>query len=178
MKKAAIAFILLVTVLGVSYLNAIRDKAREKDEYRQGFSQGAAETQVATDRADSLANLAATYRLSYRDSLTTAESLRAVERDSLTGLLSEKDQQIAQLQEKARSAAARQKSVRKESGSSNLKHSQILDYYKRKLAGLPKDLSQYERTVALAEIREETIQKFSITGAELEKIRQSGKITD
>lgn len=178
MKKFGIAVILLAVVVGVSYLNAVRQESNEQDRYREGYSKGAAEAQTASHRADSIAGAAAQYQSVYRDSLQAIQNLRRAERDSLSSLLASKEQEISALQKRARASVTRQKAASKESSSTNLKHAQILDFYKRKLAGLPKDLSEYERGVALTEIREETIKKFSITSTELDKIRQGGNIAD
>jgi len=53
---------------------------------------------------------------------------------------------------------------------------QILSYYKKRYRALPKDLSPYEKRVALAEIRDETAQKFSIPLSELDEIRTDNEL--
>ena len=47
----------------------------------------------------------------------------------------------------------------------------------KRYRNLPKDLTAYERRVALSEIREESADKFRITVAELNRIRKANKLT-
>ena len=60
--------------------------------------------------------------------------------------------------------------------NSLLRHKQILSYYKKRYRALAKDLSPYEKRVALAEIKDETAQKFSILLSELDKIRTGSEL--
>ncbi|MEE8575903.1 MAG: hypothetical protein V3T31_01490, partial [candidate division Zixibacteria bacterium] len=51
----------------------------------------------------------------------------------------------------------------------------ILTYYRGRCDELPKDLSAYEKRIALAEIREDTAEKFKITLDDLTTLREKNK---
>ena len=55
-------------------------------------------------------------------------------------------------------------------------HEEILTYYQKKYRELPKDLSPYERRVALAELRENTARHFSIPISRLNDLRKEHKL--
>lgn len=182
MKKILLAVLLLVALIAVSYYNAQRTDSRAKEGYQQGYEKGSKESAVYQSKADSLDQALQSDRNSYADSLKRLTTAQSAVADSLTQLMASKDKQIAALsQQKKKSAKARPSttvSKNADSSRNSISHAQILDYYRRRLQALPADLSVYERTVALNEIRTETAKKFSIQLSDLEKIRQDGNLTD
>ena len=178
MKKLALALILLVALIGISYVNSTRSEAKLKKQFTEGFESGSKESKTATQRADSIALEMEQTSGWYRDSLTSLTTLSQVESDSLAKVIAQKDQEIVGLKEKAKAARSQKTATKSASTQSSLKHSQVLDYYKRRLNELPKDLSEYERKIALSEVRDETAKKFSITVGELDKLRQSSAMKD
>jgi hypothetical protein len=187
MKKFAFAFILLIVLVGISYLTSVRSQSKLKQQYDQGFDRGSKESQVATKRADSLRTAMEQASAKYSDSLKAAEAGYQGREDSLKTVLAQKDTEILTLKQKSKAAAKPTKSTKPKTEASKLQsqptqaslnHTQILDYYKKRLKELPADLSEYERKVALAELRDETARKFSISIGELDKIRQNDSLKD
>jgi hypothetical protein len=178
MKKLALALILLVALIGISYVNSTRSEAKLKKQFTEGFESGSKDTKTAIQRADSVAQEMELTKGRYRDSLVSLTTLSQVESDSLEMVIDQKDHEIAGLKEKAKAARSQKTTAKSASVQSSLKHSQVLDYYKRRLNELPKDLSEYERKIALSEVRDETAKKFSITVGELDKLRQSSAMKD
>lgn len=176
MKKLALAFVLLILLVGISYVSSMRSQAKLKQKYDQGVETGSKESVEATRRADSVSSVMNDAIQRYRDSLEATRSFYGEQSDSLQGLLAQKDSEITTLKQKARSTKSTKTATKPASTQAKLNHTQILDYYKRRLNDLPKDLSDYERKVALNELRDETAKKFSITLAELDKIRQSDSV--
>lgn len=178
MKKLALALILLIALVGISYVNSTRSEAKIKKHYSEGYESGNKESKAATQRADSIARSMEQTSGSYRDSLNNLRISSQVESDSLDQVIAQKDKEIAGLKEKAKTVRSQKTATKSASTQTSLKHTQILDYYKRRLGELPQDLSEYERKVALAEVRDETAKKFSITVGEMDKLRQSSAVKD
>lgn len=176
MKKLALAFVLLILLVGISYVSSMRSQAKLKQKYDQGFATGSKESVEATRRADSVSGAMNDAIQRYRDSLEATRSYYGDQSDSLQALLAQKDSEITSLKQKARSTKSTKTATKPASTQAKLNHTQILDYYKRRLNDLPKDLSDYERKVALNELRDETAKRFSITLAELDKIRQNDSV--
>lgn len=178
MKKIALAILLLILLVAISYLTSMRSQTKLQTRYDQGYEQGSQTAAQATKRADSIGSATDKAIATYRDSLETVRTARERETDSLKSVLAEKDSAISTLKQKAKSAKAPKNGAKPVSTQANLNHSQVLDYYKRRLNELPKDLSDYERKVALNELRDETAKKFSITVGELDKIRQKDTLKE
>lgn len=173
MKKLALALLLLALLVGISYVNSTRSQAKLKKQYSQGYESGSQESRIALQRADSLEAAVNQTTSSYQDSLNILRSESATASDSLGLVIAQKDMEITRLKERAKAAKTQKSAAKSTAPSTSTQHAQVLDYYKRRLAGLPKDLSEYERKVALAEVRDETVKKFAITIAELDKISKT-----
>lgn len=172
MKKLLLALLLLVIVLAVGYFRAARQNSQVTSAYESGRSEGNADLSRLTERNDSLAQLAEGYKEAFAESLEVMDSLQTTERDSLAQLLSKKDDSLARLRKLAQKTQDSQKKPPRKSYSST----EILSFYKSSYRELPKDLSPYERRVALTELRDKTARKFSITLAELDKIRKDNDL--
>jgi len=171
--------LLLAVVIGVSYFKSLRTQTRTTQAYEQGKQEEARTIQQYRARLDSLSYLIEQQRDEYNQSIWMREMAYRLTYDSLLRALEASyaredslKKELASLRKSRKKPTARISS----SGRTSARHEQILSYYKKRYQSLPKDLSPYEKKVALAEIREETAQKFSITLQELNKIRQDNKL--
>ena len=181
LKKVILILILLGGVVALGYYRSVRQEAARLEQFRLGALKGEHDAVQATQKLDSIQRKASQERLQLVDSLASANRAHKLETDSLTQVISMKEQELKQAQEKRRTAIVKGNGARVHAPESNpdmLRHAQILAYYKKKLEGLPKDLSDYEKRVAVNEVRDEIIKKFSISSAELEKIRQGSNLSD
>jgi hypothetical protein len=185
MKKVLLALLLLVVVVGIAYLTAWRNQASEKKQYQDGYVKGSAEVTALKKESDSLRTAVQKREMALTDSIKQAGNAYAGLTDSLRGVIASKDSIITVLRSRkpAPSVAKANKPAPAQSSTAPAKqqlpnHAQILDYYKRRLHQLPTDLSAYERKVAVNEIREETAHKFSVSAADVDRIRQSGNLNE
>lgn len=172
MKKLLLALLLLVIVLTVGYFKAARHTSQVSSAYESGRLESTRDLARETERGDSLAQVAEEYQMSMAESLQVRDSLQASQRDSLTQILATKDDSLATM----RKLAAKTQDSPKKTPRKTYSHAEILSYYKATYKDLPKDLSPYEKRVALDEIREKTAKKFSITIAQLDKIRKDNDL--
>ncbi len=182
MKKLGAAVVLLAVVIGVGYLSALRNQSAEKSRYQEGYAKGLGELSAVKKEADSLRTVIQKQELASSDSLKAFKARYALQVDSLHRQIAVKDSMLSS-QRRGKGAAQSTRTVKNVPKPSvgkadELSHAQILDYYKRRVGQLPVDLSDYERKVAVNEIREETAKKFSISVADLDKIRQGSNSSD
>jgi len=182
MKKIFLAIILLALVIGISYLKLSRQSVEKTSAYQKGHKESEKIVSEKQYQLDSLGQVLIEKEDLFTDSLTKIEKFYTDEKDSMTQSLEserlknkELSYQVDSLKQKAEKPKKTSKST-SFSKSEATKHKQILDYYKRRYVDLPKDLSDYEKKVARNEIREETVQKFSITLKELDQIRNKYKV--
>ncbi len=174
MKKLLVALLLLAVVAVVSYFKVLRQDNRTTQAYDTGYSQGSGELDRVKSHADSLDDLVTDYREALDDSLTARDSLSLRQRDSLSEIIATQEESLKTLA--AKQAASRSTSSAKKKVDPAKRQQEILAYYKRRYEKLPDDLSPYERRVALTEIKKETAQQFSISIADLDKIREKNKL--
>jgi hypothetical protein len=172
MKKIVTAVILLILIVGVSYLQVQHQKSREQGLFQEGYLEGSESTGKLEIAVDSLRQVIDSQSVGFSDKLSENEQLYKEKIDSLKDMVSSRDQQIASLEKKT-STPPKQNTT---SSSKSDKHAQILSYYKKRFSQLPNDLSPYEKRVAVTEIREETAQKFSISTDELNQIRKKNNL--
>lgn len=173
MKKLLLGILLLAVIVAVSYLKNIREEERIDSVLEKAKTESAAETGKIKTAYDSLRALYAETEESLTDSISTLKLAIDSQSDSITTLAAGKDSLTKAL-------AAKPKTTTKKKSTSDSKlaqHRKIIDYYKQRHAALPKDLSAYEMRVAKSEIRQETAEKFSISLAELDKIRKEFKLS-
>lgn len=182
MKKIFLAIFLLALVVGISYLKLSRQSVEKSNAYREGRHESEKIASEKQQQLDSLGQILVEKETAFTDSLTSIEGHYATEMDSLSLSLGserlknkELSSQIDNLKKKTNTPKKQTKNT-SFSKTEATKHKQILDYYKRRFVALPKDLSDYEKKVARNEIREETVQKFSITLKELDNIRNKYKV--
>lgn len=179
MKKILLIIVLAVLVLAVSYVKTTFDRKNASAAYGDGIADRT-ELVQARVQIDSLTEIAQT--AGEADQLIDSlEYMSAAEYDSLTCIIEEQKRQLAELNEPKQPevvlAAAPKKEQapakveKKGPSKTELRHRQILSYYKTRYKDLPGDLSKYEHKIAMSEIRQETAQKFAITLADLKKLR-------
>jgi hypothetical protein len=166
MKAGRILVILLLVgvLAGVAYVRALysrqdRDGSRNASDIRQGNEKG---------RSDAFSRTADSLRLFYIDSLTTAlppspsvdPQLQATA-DSLGAANETLREQLEKAQREAEAAEQTWKS----------KYDQlILAFYQGEVTALPSDLSEYERSVSIREIKSKAEMYFGISTKALERI--------
>ncbi len=163
MKKALLAILLLVIVAGVSYIKTARGRSESEAAYQKGKLESAQHVDNLNQKFDSLS-------YSYEREQIEAAQFALRQQVSARVAYDSVSERLGRLESEAESLKAQ---LRKEDASSDISSASrpILDYYRQRYTDLPKDLTAYERRVALREIRQETAQKFSLTLEQLEKIR-------
>ncbi len=174
MRKVLLALLLLVLIIAVSYLKTAREHDRSRAFFEEGRLNAASELSEYEREADSLKQSVAEQQLAFADSLVRKDISYQSRIDSLESLVEQQQDRINSISAKNKTSTTASSAG---SPPSLSKHEQILKYYKKRYAGLPKDLSTYERRIAIDEIREETSQKFAISLQELKKIRDKYKLT-
>jgi len=177
MKKVLLAVFLLLVLITISYIKTKRQHDRVDQNSAQESSAG--ETIIDSSMSDSLIQALEQQSVAYRDSLTRLEAAGALTKDSLAGLIASREDSISRLARQLDSARAAGSAAVKPPDAApkrTFSHKDILTYYQEKYRELPKDLSPYERKVALEELRESTARHFSISVVELDKIRKANKL--
>jgi len=172
MKKITIAIVLLLLIVGVSYLQVNRQESREQVLYKNGYQKGSEKVEKLADAVDSLRQVVDSHEVEFSGQLEESERAFTGKIDSLKNVVSTKDEKIAAFENNTSSTPMPTTTMSKTSD----KHTQILSYYKKRFSQLPNDLTAYEKRVAMSEIREETAQKFSISTDELNKIRDTNNL--
>lgn len=173
-RKIMIAFVLLLILVGFSYVKTTRDYAKQDAVYEKGkseiLSENKSETENYNNSIDSLGNLLTLNEESFNDSLTDQKDSYDVQLDSLENIIDNQSAKISDLSK--RPVQETQTVAEKTTKPKQLtQHEKIYRYYKKRYSDLPSDLSPYEKKISLSEIREETASKFSITLKKLTKIR-------
>jgi hypothetical protein len=182
MKKIIIGIVLLAVLVGISYVKVYRDREQVTQARQDGVVRGQADLSTRTQEVDSLKALMEQRERELADSLVSRDIQHAELSDSLRTAMDEQCEEIEALKRQAqkaksqpskKAAAPAKKSA--DSGvdsTAKAAHKDILAYYTQQVDKLPKDLSDYERRVALREVREETAKKFAITAQRLDEIRK------
>jgi hypothetical protein len=166
----------LAIVVGVSLLQAYRHKDALDSAYTKGAEQQLATSQSLKTEVDSLQQALLSERSAVNDSFTKTDAIYQAKVDSLENEVTSRDSIIAFQNTKAKKQATQTHAAAPVKKVDD-KHQQILSYYRKRCESLPKDLSEYERKVAYAEIRTETAQKFEISITELNRLRTENKLT-
>lgn len=173
MKKLLLGILLLAIIVAVSYIKMTREEKRIDTLIEEARTETAAESGKIKTAYDSLRALYTETEETLTDSILNLKLAIENKSDSLATLAAGKDSL-------SKALAAKEKTTTGKKSSSDSKlalHRKIVDYYKQRHASLPTDLSSYELRVARSEIRQETAEKFSISLAELDKIRKEFKLS-
>ncbi len=176
MKKIILAAVILVLIVGLSYIKTLRDYDRSRAYYQDGKADAVQELDEYKNEADSLKFAVGEQQVAFADSLVRKDISYQSRIDSLEGVVDQQQNQISTLAAKTETKPAAAISKTTSPKPTLSKHEQILKYYKKRYTNLPKDLSDYEKRIAINEIREETSLKFSISLQELKKIRETNRL--
>jgi len=180
-KKLLLAFILLVLLVGLSYVKIVRKDEQINNAYTEGKHESEQHLSRIQLDNDSLKTLISQKESEYKDSLSGKEQIYASKTDSLALHIDSLGDTVADLKSKLKSKEtqlAKANSPKKSTSTTKKvsKHEQILIAYKKNYRALPTDLSDYERKVAIGEVRSETAHQFKITVAELNRLRTDNNI--
>jgi hypothetical protein len=180
-KKLLLALFLLVLLVGLSYVKIVR----KSDQINNAFTKGKIESEDQLSRVeldnDSLKDMIIRKEKNFKDSLSNQEIAFNTITDSLCSYIDSMGITLEDLQNKLKSKESQLAQVKSSNKSTNTQktislHEQILTAYKNKYRSLPSDLSDYEKKVAISEIRDETARQYKITVAELNKLRSDNNI--
>jgi hypothetical protein len=182
MKKVILGILLLAALVAISYVKIYRDRQHLTQSRQEGVAEGQADLAVRVQQVDSLSALVEQNGQEMAESLTARDIQQAALTDSLRTTLDEQCSEIESLKRqvqktktqpsKKAAAPARKAADSGSDSTAKAAHKDILSYYTEQVDKLPKDLSDYERRVALREVREETARKFAITAERLDEIRK------
>ena len=178
-KKIIIITFLLALMVGLSYVKTLRNSAKRTEAFDKGKAVAKNELIQYKDKVDSLkielgfkevalADSIVKNKQYYQFYIENLETKNCILEDSIYGL----SKKLAVNSKPSVSKNSNRKVTKK----TNNKHQQVLAYYKDRYKKLPSDLSDYEKRIALNEIKEETAQKFKISLAELRNIRDKYKL--
>lgn len=176
MKKILLAVLLLALVVTVSYIKSVRNAESRDTAYREGKTQAATQLSDYEHQVDSLRLALGKKEVAFADSMVRTRADYQSEVDSLSDVVATRDKRIWDLKSQLSKTSKPKPTSRKVSNSVSKKHEQILSYYKKRHKSLPTDLTDYEKKVAVNEIREETARKYTITLAELKSLREKHKL--
>lgn len=176
MFKKIVLLLLLIGVVGaVSYYKTTLQDVRLEASYQTGQIEAGQELDRLQKTTDSISSRLELKESELAETRTILDTIRLAQADSLQAVIQSRTSEIADLTKDQNSEGAKATAVKTDSTSQ--RHLEILAYYKKRFKKLPKDLSAYERRVALSEIREESANKFKISVAELNSIRKDNNLS-
>jgi hypothetical protein len=163
---------LVAVIVGISYFKAKRGPAMTVSEYEAARKADTEQLWGYEKAVDSLRYLLRQREIVHEKTLQRNDLQHRHEIDSLLRVLDGTSDPAAA---KKGNGARAQHTLPPDLDS----HRQqvIIDYYKNLYRDLPRDLSEYERRVALHEIRIKTVQEFSIGLDDLNAIRSLSGLT-
>jgi len=179
MKKVILALVILAVIVYAGYYRAVKHKEKNNNTYERGMMESKLKIESLNNSFKLLLDSIKQQEIEVAESLWQRDLSYRKGLDSLEAVLNEKDEEITFLKTELQEARPHQKISSMSANPEQhkvLTHEQILSYYRKRCRGLPEDLSQYEKRVALSEIRYETARKFSISLQEFDKIRDNNKL--
>jgi demethoxyubiquinone hydroxylase (CLK1/Coq7/Cat5 family) len=173
MKKTILAIILLALVIGLAFVREYRESLQDDEVYAEGLASGRLGVDSLIEKTDSLESALETSQRTVTDTVASLSARHRSQVDSMQAEIARRDS-IAKAEEPASNQMKAQppKTKLTNLGISKQLETDIVAHYKQQYRQLPADLTQYERRVALAEIREETAREFKISEGLLSKIRE------
>ncbi len=178
-KKIIIITFLLALMIGLSYIKTLRNSAKRTEAFEKGKAVAGNELVQFKDKVDSLRIELGSKEVALADSIIKNKLQYQIYIDSLENsntTLKDSIDSLSKILVSKTKSLNDSNSNRIISNEINNKHQQVLVYYKDRYKKLPSDLSDYEKRIALNEIKEETAQKFKISLAELRDIRDKYKL--
>ena len=167
MKKALLAFVLLILVVAVSYIKAVRQEERVDSFFQLVKKTTQLEVLAIQSKADSLRTRLGQQEVGHSESVLVRNKLMQKNLDSLSGVIKDKSATITDLKKKTAKSTSAQKS-----NDTQHRHRELLAFYKKRYQSLSRDLTDYELKVAVSEIRQETASKYLISLTELNRLRE------
>lgn len=174
-KKMALLVLLIALVVAVSYYKTTLQDASLETAYNDGQVDAGQQIDQLQKATDSLSGELEAKEFELAETRATMDTIRVAQTDSLVSVIQSRENELAELSESQKTNAPPVIATKTDSTSS--RHLEILVYYKKMFRALPKDLSAYERRIALSEIREESANKFKISVAELNRIRKDNDLS-
>lgn len=175
MKKFSLSIVLLVFILSASYYKAVRDRGKVDDSFERGRKSGEMKALALAGDIDSLRQYIGQQNVTLAESLTIQQKTYLRELDSVANVVDSKDAKINELSRKLKKVSAKRSNPLSVKSKSD-RHQELLVYYKKRFELLPGDLTNYERKVAIVEIRQETARKYSMSVSDLNKIRKKNNL--
>lgn len=181
MKKLLLGVFLLAVLVTVSYLKITRSSERQSQAFLKGQEAGIETSRLQEADVDSLSDLIdrkqtelVELQAAMADTLGNRDQLHAQIVDSLKAGIDAGQTEIARLEKLVVAAGSNGQTGtnKQKTASAKASHKDILRHYRLAVAKFPADLSAYEYRVALAEAKSETAEKFKITVARLDQIRE------
>lgn len=175
MKKLLLILFLGSLLVAVSYYKTTLQDEKVTDAYDSGRTEASEDIQKSQLLVDSLKDQLSANETKLSQSENLADTIRLCQNDSLKEVVAQKELAIAGLTSQSQTIIA-QKKTKSDSSKAQRKHIEILAHYEKLYKNLPTDLTAYERRVALAEIRDLSARKFSISVEELNRIRKVAQL--
>jgi len=176
-KKLLLAILLIVLILGASYLKTVLDENKIDQIEREVARKSTDQLRDLKVSIDSLQSGMERTKMVLVDSIRLLKATCTRETDSLNDLLVAQSRGIKQASSVPNSDTAGGKLAANTSRLDSLDfHHKVLVYYRKRYEALPGDLSRYESRVALSEIRQETALRFNISIDDLNEIRNKNNL--
>ncbi len=173
MGKLLLSAVLLIMVVAVSYIQAVRRQTKVDNSFQLGKKSSQIEVLALQSAADSLRTRIGQQEVVHSESLLQRDKLFQQNVDSLAQIIGAQQQDIVEMKMKK---APTKPSVTQNTADADKRHRELLAFYKKRFDSLPLDLTEYERKVAVSEIRQETATKYTITLVEFNRIRDRHKL--
>ena len=174
-KKIMLLLALIAVVVAVSYYKTTVQDSRLETAYNEGITEANQNFGELQSENDSLSSELQNRETELTEARTALDTIRVAQTDSLANLVEENNRKLTELAEN--NTEKKTEATASKADTSSSRHREILTYYKKMYKDLPKDLSAYERRIALSEIRQESASKFQITVAKLNEIRQANNLS-
>lgn len=174
MGKLTLSVVLLIMIVAVSYIQAVRRQSKTDNSFQLGVKSSQKEVLEHKSAADSIKTIMGELEIKHGESHLVRDKSYQRDIDSLSNIITLQEKSLIELKKKNKSAKA---VVSQSQTNSGKLHRELLAYYKKRYESLPSDLTEYERKVAISEIRQERAGKYSLTTSEFNRIRELYKLT-
>jgi len=175
-KKIVIALVLVVVIAAISYVKTQRAVGHSDSEAKADSIRRVEQLWSYQIMVDSLKELVKLQETEHAKAMYSKEMRYKLEIDSLLVLLDSTEE--SSLADTSASSEEKPVEVVPELTPEQMRfRADVLDHYLGLYEELPKDLSAYERRVALAEIRLKTAEECEISLNQLHEIRQQGGLS-
>lgn len=172
MRRILLALVALLVVAGIAYYQSVRMADNRNEQFLAGREAGTAQLEAERERVDSIIAQSEQKLHRLQDSLASLASSHGETIGKLQSDILQQERTIDSLRRVVTSLRKGKSTPAQSSRTGDRKH-EILVYFRKKIDGLPSDLSAYERQIALAELKQETARRFGISVTELETIQKT-----